>query len=426
MPMTEPGGVGPGRPSERSEDVLDFRDLPIDEQLARLRRGVVDLVHESELRERLERAQRTGRPLRIKLGMDPTGHDLHLGHTVVLRKLRAFQDLGHQAVLIIGDATAMVGDPSGRDRTRPVLTEEAVTAFASRWMEQVRKVLDVDALEVRRNSEFFKPMRFEDFIRLTGRMTVARMLERNDFNARYRSGNPISIHEFIYPLMQGWDSVCVQADVELGGTDQLFNLHVGRDFQQAEGQAPQVLMTTPIVEGTDGTLKMSKTYDNAIGIDEPPGEIFGKIMSIPDPLMEKFFVHFTDLDPAEIRALLHGHPRQAKARLGREVVTWLHSAREAEEAERRFDEIFARGYLPDDMPVLEVPRADLQDGRIWIVDLMRRAGFVKSGGEARRLIGQGAVSLDGERVEDADAQVALEDGMVLRVGKRRFARIHLT
>ncbi|MBN2490566.1 MAG: tyrosine--tRNA ligase [Planctomycetes bacterium] len=429
-PSGQAGAVpaGPGRPralENRSEDAVDFRDIPVDEQLARLRRGVVDLVHENELRARLERAQRTGQSLRIKLGMDPTGHDLHLGHTVVLRKLRTFQDLGHQAVLIIGDATARVGDPSGRDRTRPVLTAEAVTAFAAGWMAQVRKVLDVAALEVRHNSEFFAPMRFQDFLELCGRMTVAQMLERNDFGARYRRGDPIGIHEFLYPLMQGWDSVCVRADVELGGTDQLFNLHVGRDFQQAEGQEPQVLLTTPIVEGTDGTRKMSKTYDNAIGIDEPPGEIFGKLMSIPDALMEKYFVHFTDLPEEDIRALLAGHPRHAKARLGREVAAWLHSPAAAAEAEHRFDEVFAHGHLPDDMPAVVLSRTGLADGRIWIVELLRRAGLVASGGEARRLVRQGAVSLDGERLADPDAEVAVRTGAVLRVGKRRFARVQL-
>ena len=404
---------------------MPFRSLPIDEQLKQLKRGVVDLVSEDELKTRLARAQKTGKPLRVKLGMDPTGHHLHLGHTVVLRKLRTFQDLGHQAVLIIGDATAMVGDPSGRDKTRPILTQEEVDDFATSWMQQVEKVLHVHALDVCKNSAFFRPMRFEDFIKLTGRMTVARMLERNDFSQRFRGGNPISIHEFLYPLMQGWDSVCVRADVELGGTDQLFNLHVGRDFQESEGQPPQILLTTPIVEGTDGSLKMSKTYQNAIGIDEPAVEMFGKIMSIPDTLMEKYFVHFTDMAETDIKTLLSGHPRDAKVRLGKEVVTWLHSAEAAEEAARGFAEIFQKGNLPDDMPEVIVDRAACPEGRIWIVDLMRTAGFVKSGGEARRLIQQGGVTLDGERVGDSDAHVVIVDGAVLKVGKRRFARIRL-
>lgn len=405
---------------------MRFQEIAVDEQLDRLKRGVVDLVNEDELVSRLERARATGRPLRVKLGMDPTGYDLHLGHTVVLRKLRAFQDLDHQAVLIIGDGTAMVGDPSGRDKTRPVLTQEMVDAYAANWMEQVDKVLEVSALEVRRNSDFFRPMRFEDFIKLTGRMTVAQMLERNDFSERYRSGNPISIHEFIYPLMQGWDSVCVEADVELGGTDQLFNLHVGRDFQVTEGQPPQVLVTTPIVEGTDGTLKMSKTYENAIGIQEAPGEMFGKLMSIPDSLMEKYFVHFTDLPESEIRSILAGHPRHAKARLGKEVVSWLHSPGEAEEAARQFDEVFQKKNLPEDMPVIDLYPSDLDaEGRIWIVDLLRKSGFVASGGEARRLIQQGAVSLDGDRITDPDAKIEPRHGMVLKVGKRRFGRIRM-
>ncbi len=397
----------------------------VDEQLKRLKRGVVDLVNEDELRKRLERAREQNRPLRVKLGMDPTGYDLHLGHTVVLRKLRAFQDLGHQAVLIIGDATAMVGDPSGRDRTRPILTRDQVDAFAARWMEQVDMVLDVEALEVRRNSEFFEAMSFSEVIRLCGRMTVARMLERNDFSERYRSGNPISLHEFLYPLMQGWDSVMVQADVELGGTDQLFNLHVGRAFLEAEGRPPQILVTTPIVEGIDGTLKMSKTYQNAIGLSEAPDEMFAKIMSIPDTLMEKYFVQFTDLPETEIRDVLTGHPRDAKVRLGQEVVTWLHDGAAAKTAARRFAEVFAEGKEPEDMPVVELAGADLQDGRIWIIDLLRRSGFVKSGGEARRLVSQGGVSLDSVRLDDVDAHVEVKDSAVLKVGKRRFGRIRV-
>jgi len=404
---------------------LSVNRQTVDEQLKRLKRGVVDLVNEDELRKRLERAREQNRPLRVKLGMDPTGYDLHLGHTVVLRKLRAFQDLGHQAVLIIGDATAMVGDPSGRDRTRPILTRDQVDAFAARWMEQVDMVLDVEALEVRRNSEFFEAMSFSEVIRLCGRMTVARMLERNDFSERYRSGNPISLHEFLYPLMQGWDSVMVQADVELGGTDQLFNLHVGRAFLEAEGRPPQILVTTPIVEGIDGTLKMSKTYQNAIGLSEAPDEMFAKIMSIPDTLMEKYFVQFTDLPETEIRDVLTGHPRDAKVRLGQEVVTWLHDGAAAKTAARRFAEVFAEGKEPEDMPVVELAGADLQDGRIWIIDLLRRSGFVKSGGEARRLVSQGGVSLDSVRLDDVDAHVEVKDSAVLKVGKRRFGRIRV-
>ena len=392
----------------------------VDEQLKRLKRGVVDLVNEDELRKRLERAREQNRPLRVKLGMDPTGYDLHLGHTVVLRKLRAFQDLGHQAVLIIGDATAMVGDPSGRDRTRPILTRDQVDAFAARWMEQVDMVLDVEALEVRRNSEFFEAMSFSEVIRLCGRMTVARMLERNDFSERYRSGNPISLHEFLYPLMQGWDSVMVQADVELGGTDQLFNLHVGRAFLEAEGRPPQILVTTPIVEGIDGTLKMSKTYQNAIGLSEAPDEMFAKIMSIPDTLMEKYFVQFTDLPETEIRDVLTGHPRDAKVRLGQEVVTWLHDGAAAKTAARRFAEVFAEGKEPEDMPVVELAGADLQHRQ-----LARQLATVKSGGEARRLVSQGGVSLDSVRLDDVDAHVEVKDSAVLKVGKRRFGRIRV-
>ncbi len=391
----------------------------VEEQIARLERTVVDLIDRRELRERLEAAHRDGRKLRVKLGMDPTGYHIHLGHTVVLRKLRAFQDLGHQAVLIIGDATAMIGDPSGRDKTRPVLTREAVEEYAQGWLEQVRKVLDVDALEVRRNSEFYEGMSFPDVVRLCGRMTVAQMLERNDFSERYRGGNPISLHEFLYPLMQGWDSVCVDADVELGGTDQLFNLHVGRAFQEAEGRTPQIVMTTPIVEGTDGVQKMSKSYDNAIGIDEPADEIFGKLMSIPDTMMEKYFVHFTSLPDDEIATILGGHPRDAKMRLGVEIVSWLHDSSAAEAAKARFIEVFAKRNVPDEMPSHRV-----DPGPVGIRELIRTVGFAKSGGEAKRLIQQGAVTWDGDKISDPDASVDVTGSHVLKVGKRRFCRVH--
>ena len=402
----------------------------VERQLEVIRRGVVPggITTEEDLQRKLARALDERRPLRVKLGVDPTAPDIHLGHTVVLRKLRQFQELGHTAVLIIGDYTAMVGDPSGRSKTRPVLTYADVEANANTYVEQVSTVLRRDRLEVVRNSDWFRKMTFLQVLQLASKMTVARMLERDDFATRYAAGSPISVHEFLYCLMQGQDSIEVKADVELGGTDQTFNLMVGRKLMTDAGLEPQVCITTPILPGLDGTEKMSKSLGNHIGVTDPPSGpdgMFGKIMSIPDALMRDYFVLLTDLPLAEVAALLAGHPRDAKARLAAETVAFYHSPDEARQAADDFDRLFRQGKAPTDMPDCEVPPADIQGGRVWIVQLVAGAGLAASNSEARRLIQQGAVSLDGEKITDVDAHVRIATGQILRVGKRRFARLVL-
>ncbi|MFW5856806.1 MAG: tyrosine--tRNA ligase [Planctomycetota bacterium] len=393
----------------------------VDEQLAVLRRGADAIYSEDDLKKKLETSAAQDRPLRVKLGLDPTAPDIHLGHTVVLRKLRQFQDLGHQAVLIIGDATARIGDPTGKSATRPILSDEAIAANLQTYLDQVGGILDVERLEIVHNGAFFNDMRFGDVMRLAGRMTVARMLERDDFSKRYKAGVPISLHEFFYPLMQGWDSVMIRADVELGGTDQTFNNLVGRDLQREEGQAPQVVLVMPILPGLDGEQKMSKSLGNFIGVRDAPNEMFGKVMSIPDALMRDYFVLLTDLPEAEIDGILGGDPRQGKARLGREIVAQYHGPEAGAAADAEFTRVFAKKELPEDMPEVTVPADELEDGGVWICRLITLAGHAASTSEARRLVQGGAVSLDGEKMADPKGRVAPVTGQVLKSGKRRFA-----
>ncbi len=389
------------------------------DEIARIRRGAVDLVTEADLLKKLRR----GRPLRVKLGLDPTSPDIHLGHTVVLNKLRQFQDLGHQAVLIIGDATALVGDPSGKDRTRPMLSPEAIEANLKTYLEQVRHVLDTARLEIVHNGDWFKTMTLPDVARLTSHMSVARMLERDTFEKRLAAGDPIAVHEFLYPLMQAYDSVMVKADVELGGTDQLFNLVTGRDIQRAYGQEPQVCVTTPIIEGLDGVQKMSKSLGNTVGLTDPPGEMFGKLMSIPDSLIEKYLTLLTTVPAETIRRLLAAseNPRDAKAHLARTIVDRFHGEGRGREAEDAFVRVFSEKQAPESMEEVDLGA----ERRIWIVKLVLAARLAPSGSEARRLVEQGAVTIDGQPVTDPKAEVPLHSGAVLKVGKRRFARIRL-
>jgi len=398
---------------------------PVEQQMAVLWRGVVDIISEDELKKKLERSVATATPLRIKLGIDPTAPDIHLGHTVVLRKIRQFQDMGHLAVLIIGDYTSLVGDPSGRSKTRPMLTKGEIQANAKTYVEQVGKVIDLDRAEIHPNSEWFASMGFTDILELSAKMTVAQVLERDDFAKRYRAGDPISMHEFFYPLMQGYDSVMIRADVELGATEQTFNLLVGRDLQREAGQEPQVCMTLPVLPGTDGVQRMSKSLGNYIGVDEPPGEMFGKVMSIPDDIMRDMFTLATDVPADEIERLLApgAHPRDAKATLGRTIVEMYHSAEAAAEAEAEFNRVFAQRELPSDLPEVTLGADKLNDGEIWIVDLLREAKLVESGGEARRLIAQGGVSMNDEKITDITAQIKLTGPVVIKAGKRRFARV---
>lgn len=403
----------------------------IEEQCRWLMRGVAEVIPEDGLRERLEKAHAENRPLRVKLGIDPTASDIHLGFAVVLRKLRQFQDLGHLACLVIGDFTAMIGDPSGRSKTRPILTREEIEANVRTYQQQLYRILDPARTELYYNGDWFLKMTFPDVIRLASQYTVARVLERDDFSKRFAEGLPIGIHELLYPLCQGYDSVQIRADIELGGTDQKFNNLVGRDLQRAAGQDPQVVLLMPLLVGTDGTEKMSKSLGNYIGIAEPPEEQFGKLMSIPDELMESYYRLCTDVPEEEIEAIFRGiaqgtvHPMDAKLRLAREVVTLYHGEGAARAAEEEFKRVFRHHELPEEIPELIVPLEELQEGRIWIVRLIRLAGFAASNQEARTLIAQGAVSLDGERITDPNLDLEPKDGAVLRVGKRRFARVRL-
>ena len=400
---------------------------PTDEKLQRcmemLVRGCQGLYTAQELSDRLTAAAHSGRQLRIKLGLDPTAPDIHVGHTVVLRKVRQFQDLGHKAVIIIGDYTARVGDPTGVNKTRPVLSPDEIDANAATYVAQAGKVLDTspEKLEIRKNSEWLADLRLADVLQLASQMTVARMMERDTFEQRYRAGVPIGVHEFLYPLMQGYDSVCIRADVELGGTDQTFNNLVGRQLQAHAGQPPQIVMITPLLVGLDGVEKMSKSKGNYIGITDEANDMFGKVMSIADSLMDNYFTLLTELPRPEIDALLDGeqtHPREAKARLAREIVAGYHGAEAARAAAGEFDRVFARHDAPTDMPEIRMPA-----GKVGIVELITSAGFASTNSEARRLIKQNAVSIDGRRITDIHAEPTVRAGQVLKVGKRRFGRI---
>ena len=352
---------------------------------------------------------------------------MHLGHTVPIRKLRHFQELGHQAVLIIGDYTAMIGDPSGKDETRKRIDHDDVLNKAENYVSQFGKILDLDQLEIRYNGEWFEPMTFKDVIDLTSKITVARMVERDDFAKRLAAGTPISLHECLYPLMQGYDSVMIDADVELGGTEQTFALLVGRDLQRDAGQEAQICVTFPILVGLDGERRMGKSLGNYVGISEPPEEMFGKIMSIPDKVMRDYFELVTDVPMDEVDKLLSAatHPRDAKAALAKAIITRYHDAAAADAGAAAFDKVFRQHDVPDDMPTVTLAAADLTDGKIWIAKLLTKCGFAKSNGEARRLVTQGGVSLDGETVTDAALDLAPKAGMVVKVGKRRFAQIEL-
>jgi tyrosyl-tRNA synthetase len=377
--------------------------------LERIYRNTVDVIP----REELDRRLKSGDPLRVKLGIDPTAPDIHLGFVVVLKKLREFQDLGHTAVLVIGDYTARVGDPSGRSKSRPLLSPEKIEANTRTYLEQAYLVLDRAKTEVRHNSEWLAPLWLADIIELTRATTVARILERDDFSKRYATGDPITLTELLYPLMQAYDSVAIGADVELGGTDQLYNLLMGRHVMEYYGETPQCVLTTPLLVGTDGAMKMSKSLGNYIGVTDPPNEMFGKVMSIPDHPMPSYFSLLLD------RPMPDAEPRDQKRELARSLVRMFHGEHAVAEAEKTFDAVVRRE-VPEDVPEVELPA----DGEVWIVDLITRAGFANTNGEARRFIRGGAVRLGGETVRDERLSLKPEDveGRVLQVGKRRYAR----
>ncbi|MDE2659974.1 MAG: tyrosine--tRNA ligase [Acidobacteriota bacterium] len=393
------------------------------EQIALLEKGADRIEPRPELRAKVERSVASGEPLRVKVGFDPSAPDLHLGHTVVMRKMKHFQDFGHEVWFVIGDFTGMIGDPSGRSKTRPQLTEDQIRENAETYKEQVFKILDPEKTVVAFNSEWLSALGAEGLIRLASRYTVARMLERDDFHRRFRGEQPISIHEFLYPLAQSYDSVAMKADFELGGTDQLFNLLVGRHIMREYGLEPQVALTMPLLEGLNGTEKMSKSLGNAVGVTEPPDEMFGKLMSISDELTYRYYELLTDRTPAEIAALRAGvddgtlHPKRIKQDLAVQIVSDFHSREDAEAARDRFEAVFARGTAPDEMPSFAA------SSPMRMLDLLTSSGLARSRGEGRRLLSQGAVSLDGERVLRDVAFAAPADGAVVKVGKRRFLRV---
>ena len=411
---------------------------PVDEQLELILRGVVDVQVPEELKAKLEASRASGKPLRIKAGFDPTAPDLHLGHTVLLTKMRQFQDLGHQVIFLIGDFTGLIGDPTGRNATRKPLTREQVAANAETYKAQVFKVLDPGRTEVRFNSEWFDQLGAQGLIKLAGRYTVARMLERDDFKKRFASQLPISVHEFLYPLVQGYDSVALEADVELGGTDQLFNLLVGRHMMNSYGHKPQCILTTPLLEGLDGRMedgrivgnKMSKSLANYVGVDEAPLDQFGKLMSVTDDLMWRYYDLLSTRPPAELAALKASvrsggvHPMDAKVGLGQEIVGRYHDAEAAAGASAEWLRVFRERSAPSDVPDFSVTAEDATG--VPLLNVLREAGVVKSGGEAKRLLTQGGVSVDGSKVTAKDARLAVGGPYLVKAGKKSFLNVTVT
>ncbi len=397
----------------------------IEEQLELIERGAVDCISREELIKKLKKSQATGIPLKIKAGFDPTAPDLHLGHTVLLQKLKHFQELGHDIYFLIGDFTGMIGDPTGKSETRKALTVEQVAENAESYKAQVFKILDPDRTQVVFNSSWLGKLTSIDMIRLASELTVARMLEREDFRNRFESGKPISIHEFLYPLIQGYDSVAMQADVELGGTDQLFNVLMGRDLQRSHGQEPQVVLTMPLLEGLDGVNKMSKSLGNYIGITETADNIYGKVLSVSDDLMFRYFALLSDLSNKEIEDLksrvekLAVHPKEVKKQLARELTARFHGKEAARTAEENFEKVFQKGGVPDDLPEVRCTAAE----PIALPQLLVDAGLVQSTSEGRRMIQQSAVSIDGEKVTDVHSVIKPSGELLIKVGKRRFSKV---
>ncbi len=405
----------------------ELRMKSVQEQMAIIRRGAVEILVEAELEEKVAQSVKTGVPLRIKAGFDPTAPDLHVGHTVLIQKLKQLQDLGHHICFLIGDFTGMIGDPTGKNETRKALTREQVLQNARTYQEQVFKILDPDKTEIVFNSSWMGPMSAADLIGLASRYTVARMLERDDFHKRFSGQQPIAIHEFLYPLVQGYDSVALKADLELGGTDQKFNLLVGRELQRQEGQRPQSVLTMPLLEGLDGVNKMSKSLNNYIGITEPPREIYGKVMSISDELMVRYYELLSDADLATFDKIKDGvagkaggaHPMESKKALARELVARFYDESQACQAEDDFVQQFKQKEIPDDIEEVVIAATE----PLWICRLLTDAGLTKSNGEARRLVQQGGVKMDGEKIDNPDLEVGPKGELVLQAGKRRFARI---
>ena len=397
--------------------------LKTEDQIKIIQQGSEEIVPLDELKQKLDSSQKSNKPLVVKLGCDPSRSDLHIGHAVVLRKLRQFQDLGHQAVLVIGDFTAMIGDPSGRNKTRPQLTLEQAKSNAESYMDQAKIILDIETLKICNNSQWLNSMNFSEVVSLASKYTVARMMERDDFEKRYKSEIPITIHEFLYPLAQAMDSVHLKADIELGGTDQKFNLLVGRDIQREHDQEPQVILTVPLMEGTDGVEKMSKSYDNQIGLTDSPDEMYGKTLSIPDNMIEKYFLLGTNVDDDKmmnIKNILADekvNPRDLKRELARKIVEMYHSKDIAIKAQENFDRIFIRKDIPEDIPEFQL------DNDMLLVEVLISNELVSSKSEARRLIEQGAVKINDQKCLDRDHNIKKDESLVIKVGKRRFLKI---
>jgi tyrosyl-tRNA synthetase len=423
---------------ERKIEMIKWEELTKDQQHEVERqwqvicRGVVEIVPEDDLKQKIMNSVLTKKPLNVKLGLDPSAPDIHIGHTVVLHKLRQFQEFGHQVQLIIGDFTGRIGDPTGKSETRKQLTEEDVKRNAETYQQQVYKILDSEKTTLYYNSDWLSPLNFAEVVELSAKVTVARMLERDDFTKRYASGQAISIHEFFYPLMQGYDSVALKSDVELGGTDQKFNLLMGRTLQKEYQVAAQATIMTPLIEGLDGVQKMSKSLGNYIGINELPNDIYGKAMSIPDELMLKYYELATDISLEQLEELRIGlakdtlHPRDAKMKLAHTFVRMFHSESEANEAEQHFKTVFQKGALPDDIEEIQISSTEIEGGQIQIIKLLVTLGLQSSNGEARRSITQGAVKVNQEKVEDIHAELKIVDGDIVQVGKRKFAKVKIT
>lgn len=401
--------------------------IEINEQLKIIKKGAAEIISEEDIVKKLEKSAKENKPLTIKLGLDPSAPDIHLGHTVVLRKMKAFQDLGHQVVIIIGDATGMIGDPTGKSAVRKQLSHEQVLENARTYQEQIFKILDREKTIVKFNSEWLQTMNFMDVANLASRYTVARMLERDDFKKRFASNQSISIHEFFYPLMQGYDSVAIKADIEMGGTDQKFNILMGRTLQKEYDQEPQIALLMPIIEGTDGVKKMSKSLGNYIGISEAPNDMYGKTMSIPDELIIRYFELVTDEHPDSIEAMKSDieqdkvNPRDLKMKLAKEVVKLYHGEEKALEAEQYFKSVFQKKNIPDDIAEMEVSIEECEEGLFFIPKIVTGLKLSPSTSEARRLLKQGGIKLNGEKVEND--KIALETGDIIQVGKRKFAKI---
>lgn len=404
-------------------------DKEIQRQLSIIKENTVSFFSEKEFCEKLSVSLKENKPLKVKFGADPTAPDIHLGHTVVINKLRQFQDLGHTVQFIVGDFTAMIGDPSGKSETRKRLSQEEVAEHAKTYQEQIFKILDKDKTEVFFNSTWFDKMNFRKVIELSSKYTVARMLERDDFSNRYKNGKSISIVEFLYPLIQGFDSVSIETDIELGGTDQTFNLLVGRDLQREYGQKEQIVITMPILEGTDGVQKMSKSLGNYIGITEKPKEIFGKIMSVSDTLMFRYYRLLTQRNTKEVDQLEEDirsgktHPMDLKKSLAREIIAKFYDEESAIKAQEEFTSVFSNRNLPEDIPTVNASDLNLENGKIWICHLLQQTGLTKGTGEARRMIKQGAVKCNNEKITDENTYISPKNNMIFKVGKRKFIKI---